>query len=144
MLLLLVVVVAGCDSTVGPVADIEKVAPVSGTLTYKGKAIEGYQVTLYPADGRRVATGVTDAQGKFTMGTNRPGDGAPPGIHKVSVMWVGPGSTDAAGQEQIIDNPALLPKPPVKLPAKYGNPDTSALTQEVPKEGLKDLAIDLK
>jgi len=136
---------AGCGRGPGPVAVIEKVVPVSGTLTYQGKPLEGFQVALIPTDGRRPAIGVTDAAGKFTLGTNRAGDGAPPGSHKVAVVWVGPPSTeDNSVQGPVIDNPALLPKPPVKIPAKYASAESSGLTQEVPKGGLKDLKIDLK
>ena len=127
----------------GPKAHIEKVVPVSGTLTYNGQPLENYQVTFLPTDGRRAATGVADADGKFTMGTNKAGDGAPPGTHKVAIVWAPP-TTDLPGHEQIIDDPSLLPKPPVEIPAKYGNPETSGLTQEVPDEGIEDLKIDLK
>jgi len=134
---------AGCGRGPGPVAVIEKVVPVSGTLTYQGKPLEGFKVALLPTDGRRVASGVTDAAGRFTLGTNRPGDGAPPGSHRVTVVWAGPPPSDDA-QEPVIDNPALLPKPPVQIPAKYANAESSGLTQEVPKGGLKDLKIDLK
>src|SRR5215510_8628347 len=71
-------------------ANIERVAPVSGVLTFQGKPLEFYQVTFSPEDGRRPATGTTDAEGKFTLGTNKPNDGAPPGLNKVAVVWVGP------------------------------------------------------
>lgn len=130
---------AGCGFAPGPVATIEEVVPVSGTLTYQGKPLEGYQVTFLPTDGRRVAVGVTDSAGHFTLGTNTLNDGAPPGSHKVSVVWAGPPSTDGA----VLDAPTQPPKPPVQIPTKYGNPESSGLTQEVPPEGLRDLKIDL-
>ncbi len=133
----------GCSSRSGPVAEIEEVVPVSGTLTFQGKPLEGYQVTFLPTDGRRPATGVSDAAGKFTMGTNEAGDGAPPGSHKVAIVWVGPANADT-GNEEPIDNPANLPKPTVEIPKKYQNADTSGITQEVPDDGLTDLKIDLK
>jgi hypothetical protein len=133
----------GCDSDPGPQAHIEKVVPVSGTLTYLGQPLESYQVRFLPSDGRRAATGVTDAAGKFTMGTNNAGDGAPPGEHSVAIVWVAP-NVDNPGNEQIIDDPALLPKPKVKIPEQYGNPTTSGLTQNVPDSGITDLKIDLK
>jgi hypothetical protein len=134
---------AGCgDSIEGPT--IEKVVPVSGTLTFQGKPLEYFQVSFQPTDGRRAALGVTDANGKFTLGTNDVGDGAPPGSHKVAVVWVGPQGDVAAGQEVIIDDPSLLPKPSVQIPARYANPETSQLSQEVPSGGVTDLKIDLK
>jgi hypothetical protein len=135
---------AGCGGPPGPKADIERVVPVSGTLTYKGAPLDSYQVSFRPTDGRRPAVGVTDAQGKFTLGTNEAGDGAPPGMCKVAVVWVAPPSTDPPGQETVIDDPALLPKPSVQIPPKYGNPETSGLTQDVPESGITDLKIDLE
>jgi hypothetical protein len=42
-----------------------------------------------------------------------------------------------------IDDPAEMPKPPVEIPAKYSNPETSGLTQDVPAGGVTDLKIDL-
>ena len=135
--------ISGCGGpSSGPT--IEKVVSVSGTLTYQGKPLEFFQVTFLPTDGRRAAVGVTDATGKFTLGTNDVADGAPPGSHKVAVVWVGPQTDVAAGQEVVIDDPSLLPKPSVRIPAHYANPETSALTQEIPAGGLTDLKIDLK
>lgn len=139
-----VVFAAGCSRRPGPVAEIEKVVPVEGILTFQGKPLEGYQVTFIPVDGRRPATGVTDASGKFVLGTNRTGDGAPPGKHKVAVVWAGPTSAGEPGAETVIDNPAKLPKPTVQIPSKYAKADSSGLTQEVPPGGIKDLKIDLK
>jgi hypothetical protein len=136
-------VMAACSNSL-PVADIEKVTPVSGTLTYQGKPLPGYRVTFLPTDGRRAATGVSDAQGKFTMGTNDAGDGAPPGKHKVAFVWVPPNPAGEPGQEVIIDDPSKLPKPQTKIPDKYSDPETSGTTVDVPPRGLTDLKFDLQ
>lgn len=134
---------AGCGSA-DPVPQIEKVVPVSGTLTFAGKPLEGFQVTLIPTDGRRAATGVTDASGQFTLGTNTIGDGAPAGQCKLAVVWVGPQVEEIPGQEEMIDNPSRLPKAPVTIPSKYSNPDTSGLVEEIPDGGTEDLKIELR
>jgi hypothetical protein len=134
---------AGCSKGPGRVSKIEKVAPVSGTLIYKGAPLEHYQVTFHPTDGRRPALGVTDATGKFTLGTNKVGDGAPPGASQVSVTFAPP-EVDNSLTSGGIENPALLPKPKVKIPAKYGNVATSGLTQNVPDSGLSDVKIELQ
>jgi hypothetical protein len=137
------VLLAGCGSDPGPQAEPENVVPVSGTLTYKGQPLEYFQITFLPADGRRPAMGVTDAAGKFTLGTNALNDGAPPGQNKVSVVFVGPPPPDSA-TETPSDDPALLPKPKIKIPNKYAQAETSELTQEVPEQGITDLKIDLR
>ena len=141
---LLLIAAAGCGAEPGPKSKIEKVVPVSGKLTYQGKPLEFFQVSFLPSDGRRASVGVTDADGKFTMGTNTIGDGAPPGSVKVAVVFVGPPSTDLPGQEKVIEDPTLLPQPKIKIPAKYNNPETSGLNQNVPDAGLPNLEIDLK
>jgi hypothetical protein len=124
-------------------AHIERVVPVSGTLTYRGTPLEFYQVTFVPDGDRRPAAGVTDAAGKFTLGTNAADDGAPPGNCKVSVLFVGPPQQMEAGSE-VIGAAAKMPTPKVRIPDKYANADTSELTQEVPARGLTDLKLDLK
>ncbi len=134
----------GCERQPGPVAIADKTVPVSGTLTYEGKPLEGFQVTFVSSRASRPAIGVTDANGKFELGTNEPGDGAPPGKHSVAVVWVGPQVEMEPGKEEIMDDPSQLPKPPIEIPQKYGNPETSGLEQEVPERGLEDVKIDLK
>src|SRR4051812_35475218 len=110
---LVVLLLAGCGGY-GQRANIEKVVPAVGTLTYQGKPLESYQVTLLPTDGRRPATGITDASGKFKLGTNDVGDGAPPGKNKVAIVWSPPRPAGEMGQETINDNPATIPKPKIK------------------------------
>src|SRR5437868_2477354 len=95
-LVALTAILAGCGS--GDSTHIERVVPVSGTVTYQGKPLEGYRVVFMPTDGRRPASGVTDATGKFVLGTNAANDGAPPGAHKVSLAWEAP-RTGEPGQE---------------------------------------------
>jgi hypothetical protein len=143
LVVLLVAGLSGCGSGVEMKPTLERVAPVSGTLTYKGQPLESYQVIFLPTDGRRPGVGVTDAAGKFKLGTNDVGDGAPLGANKVSLAFASPSSDDSASASPI-DDPALLPKPKISIPSKYGNPETSGLTQEVPSGGLSDLKLDLK
>jgi hypothetical protein len=101
-------------------------------------------VTFLSKDAPRSATGTTDAAGHFELGTNDVGDGAAPGRHSVAIVWAGPADEVVPGNEQIIDDPAQLPKPPIEIPKKYGNPETSGLVQDVPEGGVQGLTIDLK
>jgi hypothetical protein len=128
----------GCGDS-GPRANIESTVTAEGVVTFEGTPLEFYQVNFQP-EGHRVASGVTDAAGKFALGTNGPGDGAVPGKHKVAVIYVGPPNTDpAAGM-----NDFKPPSPPkVKIPAKYNRVETSGITVEVPAGGSKELKVDL-
>lgn len=133
---------AGCGASF-PEPEIIKTAPVSGRLTYNGKAVPSYKVVFTPTDGRKVAMGTTDADGKFTLGTNQPGDGAAIGGHKVTVSYDPPPEVDSAVASPI-DTPAQMPKAAVEVPKKYTSADTSDLVQEVTETGLPDLKIELK
>ena len=129
----------GCGSQ--PTGDVLPTVGVSGTLTYKGKALEYHQVTFVPSDGQRPAAGVSDENGKFTLGTNRPGDGAIKGTHNISITYVGPPNDDP---EFGMNEFAAPPPPKVKIPRKYADPKKSDITIEVPDGGLTDVIIELK
>lgn len=140
---LLCFLITGCGGGYGT-SEIVDTVPVAGTLTFQGKPLEYYQVVLMPDSGTRVAMGVTDAQGKFKLGTNDGGDGAPPGACKIAVNFVGPPSSEQGGNERIVDDPSKLPKPKIKIPAKYADPTTSGLAETIPAGGLTDLKLELK
>lgn len=122
---LLVLFVAGCGKS-GPT-----IAPVRCQIMLDGKPVEGAAVGFMPVDGGPVASGTTDANGRFELNTmNRPG--APLGKHVVTVTKVqqsgiNPDGTIAPGG---IRKKWLVPE-------KYSSPKTSGLTAVVEREGLK-------
>jgi len=132
--------IAGCGGSYEPKAEIFQTVTAAGVLTWKGKPLSGFVVSVHPADGKRTASGTTDAEGKFQLGTNTAGDGAVPGSHKISVVWQPP---EDDGMGNVIDDPSKLPKPPVQLPPKYASPDTSGISLEIPESGSSELKLDL-
>lgn len=73
---------SGC----GPRTRLEGLAPVEGTVTLRGKAVEGATVVFVPVTaGKRAAIGTTDATGRFRLTTKDPGDGAFPGPYAIAV-----------------------------------------------------------
>ncbi len=133
---------ASCGPSGPPRVERLSTVAVSGVLTFNGTPLESYRVTFYPIEGDRPANGVTDAAGKFTLGTNEPGDGCPVGKYKVSVSFSPTVEVDYS-KDGGIEDPAKLPKPKVKIPVKYADPDKSGLTQEV-TGAMTDLKIDLQ
>lgn len=131
--------VSGCGSS-EPTGDIVQTVPASGVLTWQDKPLEYYQVTLFPTDGRP-AMGISDPEGKFTLGTNQQDDGAMAGSHQVSVTYVGPPSENPEEGVMEFSSP---PPPKVKIDSKYFNAETSGLTVSVPEAGSSDLKIELK
>jgi hypothetical protein len=115
-------VFAGCGSN-----DLE-LLPVEGTVTLNGTPVEGAAVMFVSGQGGHVATGVTDARGRFTLQTaNRPG--AVAGEHRVTVVkqvthdpiYEQGGGVGELGIEWIV-------------PERYSKPDTSGLSADVEPE----------
>ena len=123
-----------------PTGDVMKTVSASGKLTLNGAPLEFYQVMFFPTGGRPAA-GITDAEGKFVLGTNEADDGAMVGSHKVAVNWVGPPSTDPNEGVMEFSSP---PPPTVEIDPKYTNPETSGLVVEVPDSGSEELKVELQ
>src|SRR5207249_2020847 len=58
---------------------------VTGTVTLNGKPADQVEVAFNPKKNGRLTTGVTDADGKFTLSTAKPNDGAMPGEYAVTL-----------------------------------------------------------
>ena len=130
----------GCGEGAPEGSIVEGIVPVSGMATYQGKPLQDY--AIYFGDGKtRPSAGMVNADGRFTLTTNKEGDGAPVGTHKVWFSYSPPAPPTPPGQEEV-DAPVLPPS--VKLPAKYTNMKTTDVTVEVPQTGLTDYKIELK
>jgi len=127
-----------------------EMAPVSGTVLYEGKPLEGATVKFMPEGEGRPATGTTDAEGRFTLTTFEKGDGAVVGDHVVTVSkyakpTVQPIKSDENGvrfrslaEEQAYYNPPSL------LPERYGNEVQSPLRATVQSGETNDITLELK
>ena len=79
VIMLLVATAAGC----GPARP--GLLPAEGVVMLDGKPLAEASVIFQPTAGGRPATGVTDAEGRFKVGTFKPRDGALPGTHVVTI-----------------------------------------------------------
>ncbi len=59
--------------------------PVTGTVTQKGKPVEGAIVAFTPSAAGPSASGVTDASGVYKLTTRSSGDGAAAGKYMVTI-----------------------------------------------------------
>lgn len=134
---------AGCGGN----ADNPPVYPVMGTIVYEGKPVEGAVVAFCADHAPRLATGVTDAEGRFTLTTFNSGDGAVAGNHKVTVTKVLVENTAApqaaTGAEDAINRRAPPLKQQSLLPLKYGDPLKTPLEATVSESGANDFALKL-
>lgn len=106
-------------------------AHVTGTVTLDGQPVKDAVVTFAPHEGQP-ATGVTNAEGKFTLQTREPGDGVLVGLHDVTIIGVktsgGPPPT-ADGLSGAVDMRQV--KQEWFIPQRYSVRETAGLTQEV-------------
>ncbi|QDU28630.1 hypothetical protein ETAA8_37330 [Anatilimnocola aggregata] len=119
--------VIGCGTDSGPPR-----APVAGKVTYRNFPLVGAMVTFIPESGGRSASGLTDAQGKFVLGTFEITDGALIGPHKVAISARGPDRDLRPGEVGSGLPGEKMPGDPV-IPVKYFEPTQSGLTFEVKK-----------
>ncbi len=107
---------------------------VTGTVIHKGKPAEGVMVTFVPEKGRP-ASGITDVSGRFVLSTLKPGDGAVPGKHAVTLT------------ESFQDNPPPMPGMGAPLssrfPPQYGDPKKTPLAREVQSRGANDFPFEI-
>ena len=74
--------VVGCSGD-----DLPRRYPVSGTVTYKGAAVEAGTITFTPTDpSKGRSAGGTIVKGDYSLTSFSPDDGAVPGSYKVTVM----------------------------------------------------------
>lgn len=110
---------------------------VSGTVTYRGKPLEDALVMFVP-EGTRPASGKTDAEGRFTLLSFKPGDGAVVGEHVVCIAKMVPASNDKSesGSPYQINVRSVIPE-------HYSTPLGSPLRAMVTKDGPNDFHFDL-
>lgn len=89
LFLLLAAALNGCGGS----AEVPALGTVTGTVTLDGEPLVGVNVVFKPADGR-AATGLTDAEGKYTLMYNSNNPGSKTGANKVAMEWP-TGASDA-------------------------------------------------
>jgi hypothetical protein len=120
-----------------------KTSPTTGRVTYNGKPVPNANVSFTPAEGaNRAATGLTDSDGRFTLGTFSTSDGALPGKYRISVIAHGPNRPLKPGETGSGMPGETMPGDPI-IPVKFFAPDTSGLTHEV-KRGSNRVDLELK
>lgn len=127
----------------GGASDAPQLAKASGTVSYKGNPVAGATVTfLVPKSP--IATGTTDAEGKFTLVT-----GGNPGV-AVGSATVGIAKFATSSEDKTNMTPADMAKMASKsktastkskaeIPAKYGNPETSTLSATISTDETKNV-----
>jgi hypothetical protein len=150
-LLTLLLTIAGCGGGAG---DRPEVAPVKGTVMYKGQPVAGANVNFYNEGAPRAGYAITNESGEFELTTFEPKDGAVLGDHVVTVSKAdqvaantqntssGPPSAEDLTKQYVDTKEAA--KDSNTLPAKYASQETTPLKFTVTAgEGSNNFLIEL-
>lgn len=111
--------------------DAPETVSVTGIVTYQGNPMPNLSVGFIPDKGM-LASGTTDAKGRFELTTSDPGDGAVAGSYKVSINFVPEQTPEMPG----FPGSENAPKSPI--PAKYADVSTSGLAATVDSDASKN------
>jgi hypothetical protein len=130
----------GCNNN-----QLTGLVPAKGTLTFNGKPIAGASVTFNPVGQTRSASGITDAQGNFSMMTLVPNDGVYPGEYIVTVdktEYRGEmhEELDKETKKRIVHDTREVIE---HLPLKYAEANTTDLKVTIPDNGNTKLIFEL-
>jgi hypothetical protein len=96
-----------------------KVTQVTGRVTLADGAVPtGVYVMFLDDVNKRSPSGIVGADGRYTLTTDKPDDGAPPGVYKISFAPPSPADSND-------------PTPPTPFHDKYLSVSTSGLEREV-------------
>ncbi|HEX4592208.1 MAG TPA: carboxypeptidase-like regulatory domain-containing protein [Gemmataceae bacterium] len=142
-IVLLPAVVAGCSDPPGHHPRFPLV-PVHGVVRLKGKPVEGARVTFHNTEKGVSAYGVTDAEGRFTLTTFLPGDGAVPGREQITVTKAEESGHATAKTAPPVFRTGRAPRPRWLIPQRYSSPLTSGLMRDVSETGDNEIVLDLE
>lgn len=119
----------GCSRDAQP-----KTYPVTGTAMLRGIPLPDAVVTFMPEYGRH-ASGITDAQGKFTLSTFAPADGALEGRHIVTIA--------ETAREMPEGDYSIPAETNQRMPGRYAEPAESGLVADVKTNSNNDFTFQL-
>jgi hypothetical protein len=130
--------ILGCGDDTG----LDKRYPVTGMVTYKNQPVEKGQISFIATDKtkQRDASGSIE-NGRYTLTTATPGDGALPGKYNVTIVSKEVNPEDAAkikatiekfgGSARQGDTGKAAARAKNLIPGKYQLPETGGLTATV-------------
>ncbi len=133
---------AGGCSSAGP-PPRPKPVPAHGLVRYNGKPLDGAHVVFTNTEAGISAEGETDADGKFSLTTFRPDDGAVPGHYHVTVTKAQEPTRHGAANAPPVFRQGGAPHARWLIPQKYSSLKTSGLTADVGETGSDDIVLEL-
>lgn len=128
-----------CQVIVGCGDQRMEVYPVHGTVSLNGTPAAGADLVFYGTDealqtvDAPIPKARADEQGRYEVSSFEPGDGAPAGEYRVTVVWRQSDSNDPENRDLARD----------RLQGKYADPQTSPLRVTVKPEPNNELPLEL-
>jgi hypothetical protein len=114
---------------------------VAGIVTFNGEPLSKVTVALHPLGGNYAAFGQSGSNGRFTLETFDPGDGAVAGNYAVTVT-----KAKLEYEPDPVDpdtKPPLYQSEQSMIPDTYSVVATSGLTATIPSSGNADINLSL-
>ncbi|QDU11529.1 DUF4198 domain-containing protein [Gimesia aquarii] len=119
-----------------------KTYPVTGTVNFDGKPLEGATIVFRSSGGEpQAAVGRSNAEGAFQLRTFEDGDGAIAGEHSVSITCV---ETEGPPAGANLDEVDVVVKEVSLIPEKYGDLKKSGLSATVSPDKDNVFLFDLE
>lgn len=146
-LLLSILLLSGCGGQ-----DNTPRFPVSGKILLEGAPVDGAVVAFSRDDGSATAVAMTDEMGQFQLNVPPGKRGVPAGKYRVSVRKSSMATdykepttfAEMEREHQAGRKPEPPPAPKLGVPARYGDPATSNLAEEVSASKKNEFVIELK
>lgn len=140
----LMLLAVGC----APKASVSGLVPAGGVVTVDGVAMEGVSISFFPVNkgADDISVGATsESGGKFALGYRNPGEGARPGVYRVTASKqtiLNPISQEEASKlsEAGRDH---VPQYKYDVPQKYNDAKTSGIEITIPEKGDKNIRLEL-
>ncbi|MFH1301831.1 MAG: hypothetical protein ABIK07_12290 [Planctomycetota bacterium] len=146
-LLFILLTAIGCTACSGTTEDKwtkdrPKTYPVTGTVTFEGKPLEGATIVFQSTGGTpQAAVGRSDKEGHFQLRTFKDGDGAIAGEHTVAITCI---KTEGPPEGANLDEVNVVIKETSLIPPIYGDVNKSGLTATVKADQENQVTFDLE
>lgn len=141
ILLGVILLFAGCRHDAG----LDGLVPAGGIVTLNDEPVENAFLLFRPIEQEQAASATTDADGRFSLMTFQPGDGARSGEYLVTVTKkeirgeIRIERPDGTNQKIVHDNREIANH----LPEKYASPCSTDLKITIPETGNTKLELAL-
>lgn len=140
--------VVGCGGSISKSPRV----PVTGKILLEGAPVDGAVVAFSSEDGKATAVAMTDELGAFQLNVPPGKQGVPPGKYRVTVRKSTVANAvkeptsfaEMEREHQAGRTPEPPPVPKLAVPARYGDPTSSQLAEEVTLSGKNNFVFDLK